>query len=1118
MEPTTTNHHHHHGPSIINLLQRQQELNQLLNRQRARLRQQQLSSFTMDQRTSELNPLNQSSESSPPNPIQTIRNSVSMFGPHARAIEDFTRRRREIRPPSQLRSQDRLSPEPETSAAERSISIYERNARLREEFSQRQEARRNPQSQTSIPSQFLQFLQPTSSTSQTQSEEETPSINHRPISPPIHLPPTPPTNRVNLNQRPSSTSQGPYLFNGHFQDPQNNLMSVNLNDLSRPSSVSDSSDDSNQQTTETSDLLNDSESDQNAALFFTSLQNGHQSRIRRGRDTSSIDNVDLGNDPDPLLVEAAAHHNSMTIAEALGLPTPYDDLPERQAHDESSRFSRRASNLTGLIMDSNPITTDRLDNTVEQPSDVSMSLFESFDRPEPNPSTENQDVLPRRSTTQTTNLVSNPQSRSSGESNERPNQITQLSNNRRRRLLINNETTDWRHALVEQMHNDFDAGLDRTMAVNRLRQLTMNHHHPSVQNQNHQNPPTSLSAEPVRRNLVGTLRNIRSQRQANNNLNRGIHQGSNPTSLSDPISRSSIQVYLVYCGAPQADRSIFSRPQTLPKGFQLANPSTSSSSRTRSSSLSRGITQGCGKLITIRSINPSHAARKPIPNGMFKTPIENVLSSDSYPISQSVGIVDHESRLEFENDPSNPCIKDDESDQQDRFVCYCTKEYIGCLSCGHIVGHWVKVHCFYCERWSSTQHRFFYYLKRITYIPRYEKGMIANFIPTNRTFSFYSQQRQQGHHNKKAQLLQAKQMVYEKDLRDGYIGSEEDWKDRSQDENENENGNRNEEGGLLDDIMGYSTANTMTQRMRSSILDSSLVDLNDLRASVDFASYQSTQSSPRHRFLGRRLLNTAMISNSMIPTETVSTRTPSRLVGEVRQIHNRRWSALGPEVERNEGSRDLVRSRAIRLSNYRFESSPNLDTNLQQADAEEEEDREGEMVPGLNPTSLNTTSNTTRRSSRVSNSPITNPSLNPRADSLDLDGIPIRDSRPRLNRMIRSSSISLETSQSREERLEENELNELIDMGEVRSNRNVEEAEDDERSRIVRIDSIQNGRRRRGGNEEEVEEDESLRSRSSRRRRIHGLDLEQDFLVGEQENDDHHHLGSLFGNFEVCAR
>ncbi|EGF98860.1 uncharacterized protein MELLADRAFT_113193 [Melampsora larici-populina 98AG31] len=91
-----------------------------------------------------------------------------------------------------------------------------------------------------------------------------------------------------------------------------------------------------QQTTEPSDLLNNSDSDQNTALFITSLLNGQQSRVRRGRDSNFIDNIDLGSDPHPLLLEAAAHHNTMTIAEALGLPNPYDNLPERQANDQSS--------------------------------------------------------------------------------------------------------------------------------------------------------------------------------------------------------------------------------------------------------------------------------------------------------------------------------------------------------------------------------------------------------------------------------------------------------------------------------------------------------------------------------------------------------------------------------------------------------------------------------------------------------------------------------------------------------------------------------------------------------------------------------------------------------------
>ncbi|KAH9820080.1 hypothetical protein DFH28DRAFT_924589 [Melampsora americana] len=1142
------------------IIQRQLQQRQLQQLQQQQQQQQTFNRF--NQRTIGMSEVrdqgHESSEDQTPSSSNSLpwmtRTSSSMFGPHARAIEDFTRRRREIRPPSQLRSQDRISPEPERSQeAQSSMSTFERNARLYNELLQRQEARRPQDDQASVPSQLSPFLQ---STSQTQSEEENQSTNTRPISPPIHLPPTPPrhfiptpppmqlsptpppihlpptppTNRVNSNDRTSSNQRGLYLFNGHFLDPQNNLITLHLDQLdqlSRPSSISDSSSsDSNHQHTESSDPLIDSESDQNAALFITSLQNGHQSRIRRGRDISLFENSDYSTDPHPLVIPPA-HHNSMNLAEALGLPTPYDDLPERSGLDESRRFFGQPSYLTGRNTEASQNRRTRDNSTVEQPSadgDVTMSLFQGFENPASNPSSENE-TLPTSSTDiNSTLLNSNAQSRTLGDSNNQPNQITQLSNNRRRRLMSNNESSDWRHALVQQMHNDFDAGLDRTTAVNRLRQITMNHH--ASNNNTNPNPQnTSLSAEPVRRNLVGTLRNIRSQRQAGNNHHRGLTQGfSHSSSSSDPISRSSIQVYLVYCGAPQADPSAFTSQQTLPKGFQFANPTSSSSSHTQSSS--RSSTKGCGKLITIRSINPTHAARKPIPNGMFKTPIANVLSSDSYPIPQSVGIIDHESRVEFENDEGNPC-KDDQANQ-DRFVCYCTKEYIGCLSCGHIVGHWVKVHCFYCERWSSTQHRFFYHLKRITYIPRYENGMIANYIPTDRTFSYYQQQRQQGN-QKRGQPLQAKQMVYEKDLRDGYIGSEEEWKDRNS-ENENENGIQ--EGNMLDELMGFSTCNTMNQRMRSSILDSSLDDLN---GTIDHHDRpQLPGLLQRHTFSSRRAVNPTT-STSTQTTQTIGNRpisNASGLNGQVRQIHHRRWSSLGQEVERNESNRSsLNRSGAIRLSNYRLDPDPQSDTNTnrQQADAEEE-DREEEVeegrLPILNRGYLNETANTNSRrsiSSRVSNSPIPNDVTNPRADSLDLDGIPIRDSRPRISRLVRSSEgngrdvgLSFEDRVNGVDGLDAIRLNDLIDMGEIRDSSDQPEEEEDE-SRYVGNGNwgigSGSGRRRRGVVDFEDEEEERERERRGRnRRRI-------EWFEGEGEGDGESDERNLFGSLgEVCAR
>ncbi|KAI8456405.1 hypothetical protein BY996DRAFT_4566742, partial [Phakopsora pachyrhizi] len=90
------------------------------------------------------------------------------------------------------------------------------------------------------------------------------------------------------------------------------------------------------------------------------------------------------------------------------------------------------------------------------------------------------------------------------------------------------------------------------------------------------------------------------------------------------------------------------------------------------------------------------------------------VSSDCFPTPNSVGAVDDETWSDFERDQaSNPFNSKSLFDT----YCKCHLTYLGCLSCGSIVGHHTKVKCGYCVR-NEYPFFFHYYLNRVTVLPR----------------------------------------------------------------------------------------------------------------------------------------------------------------------------------------------------------------------------------------------------------------------------------------------------------------------------------------------------------------------------------------------------------------
>ncbi|KNZ53371.1 hypothetical protein VP01_3261g3 [Puccinia sorghi] len=243
---------------------------------------------------------------------------------------------------------------------------------------------------------------------------------------------------------------------------------------------------------------------------------------------------------------------------------------------------------------------------------------------------------------------------------------------------------NWIHSSFQRMNQEFQTGVSRSEAVNRLRHR-MNHPRsssPSVDQPPSSSPPPSTDQHnPPNAHLLGILRQVRTQTTHHYHDSKFIGP----------------QTYLLYCGH---------------------HPSSTQHS------------QGCGKLISVRaaSILPksfrSSALEHPIlhNNNHIKSsrPKFNLLTSDTLPFPNSADTVDPLTQQSFENDPSNPFHPTNPL----RLNCTCEKTYLGCLSCGNILGHSVISACNVCRE-LAVFHPHFYYLNRLTALPRYNDAPIS---------------------------------------------------------------------------------------------------------------------------------------------------------------------------------------------------------------------------------------------------------------------------------------------------------------------------------------------------------------------------------------------------------
>ncbi|KAG0139928.1 hypothetical protein CROQUDRAFT_673127 [Cronartium quercuum f. sp. fusiforme G11] len=474
--------------------------------------------------------------------------------------------------------------------------------------------------------------EPTSLTHSHSQPSSSSSTGPRPISPPIDLPPTPPTRTTHSTSLISSLGLVPSP--GYFDVLPNLSGTGPLQPFGRPNLISTLSG-SDQ---DDSDHSIESPSEQ-GALFITSLQTGHRSRRRRGR-------------PAPRALEPASSLDSSG-------PTPTTNaMPSFES--DLSEYTEMLNELDQSLYE-RPVNTTAYFRETEEEADSRTNVVVSEGRP------------------------------------LRPFTTT-LSSLRRRRLEANNEDSDWRHALVQQLHNDFDTGVDRSTAINRLRQRTLqyrawNNEQPTDSDQ----PETSESRELDQPQPMHLEMQMQMEFEAQQSTT-ALEASSQPhtTSITDETPKDTLWVY---CGSRGSKDE---RTEILPKGFRFISPSPDPESSSNTNTI-----KGCGKLISVRATTITPLSRNPSSILM--------LSSNVCPVPHTLGVVDSASRLEFETHPSNP-FKDA---REHRHVCYCTKEYIGCLSCGNIVGHWSQDACFYCRKTPGTQDQtFIYYTSRVTGLPR----------------------------------------------------------------------------------------------------------------------------------------------------------------------------------------------------------------------------------------------------------------------------------------------------------------------------------------------------------------------------------------------------------------
>ncbi|WAQ85568.1 hypothetical protein PtA15_6A196 [Puccinia triticina] len=129
---------------------------------------------------------------------------------------------------------------------------------------------------------------------------------------------------------------------------------------------------------------------------------------------------------------------------------------------------------------------------------------------------------------------------------------------------------------------------------------------------------------------------------------------------------------------------------------------------------------GCRKLISARAVPVllPRSVRAPTPTDGDATDgaelQTSLLSSDSLPFPNAAGRVDSLTQRSFQDDPANPFSPASPL----HLACTCQKAYLGCLSCGNIVGHTITLPCDQCGD-LPTAHPHFFYLSHLTAVPRY---------------------------------------------------------------------------------------------------------------------------------------------------------------------------------------------------------------------------------------------------------------------------------------------------------------------------------------------------------------------------------------------------------------
>ncbi|MBW0534288.1 hypothetical protein O181_074003, partial [Austropuccinia psidii MF-1] len=256
-----------------------------------------------------------------------------------------------------------------------------------------------------------------------------------------------------------------------------------------------------------------------------------------------------------------------------------------------------------------------------------------------------------------------------------------------------NHPSIWRNSSSEQINHDFETSLGRSRVVNRLRQR-LNDLRPPPET----NHTLNQSSDFGTRNLVNTLHQIRTQRYHTKSF-------------------TNKNTYLLYCG----------NSQIFPSQFNHINHNTLLSDQ-----LNQPLQHpGCGKLISARSTilnsksnkwSNHHESVDTLFSSLLQRSPSNdlLLISDSCPLPNSLDQLDHESQKSFESDPSNPFSVN----SGPRSFCNCSKTYLGCLTCGNIVGHFVQKLCQPCRNLSGS-YTHYYYLNRLTAIPRYTNSKIA---------------------------------------------------------------------------------------------------------------------------------------------------------------------------------------------------------------------------------------------------------------------------------------------------------------------------------------------------------------------------------------------------------